>query len=296
MGGLSFSRYVLRSGRGIDWNTLRSSFEGNWCAMDDAEAGNESSSELPELSKVIESSLPSPSPPKKRRRKGDGTSAVHKPFKSPFRTPLKIAPASEPSIDGATPYISTHTSTPTTLLTPRFNRPIQPLPSSSSNSPTKPGSRLDKLQKQHTSLLNTLSSLRARLETTNQALEIEASSTDAELEMLIKKWRSTSREAAEEVFVGMKEKVDGMGGWKQWKRREAEGRRGWGDERDDKTKKGGDDDREREAETSRKEEEEAEKELEEEDQEGFTIETMLKSLGIPLETIGYDKELQKWDD
>ncbi|KAL8774117.1 MAG: hypothetical protein Q9209_001225 [Squamulea sp. 1 TL-2023] len=278
--------------------------------MEEADEGAEDCpSKLPELSSIIESSLPSPSPPKKRRRI-DTTNPLNKPFKSPFRTPLK--PSSTFEANKATPGSVSNTqliahskalpiSVPTTISTPSHSS--RPLPSFLSTSPTKPGFDLDKLQKHHTLLLNTLSSIRARLETTNQALEIEASDTDAELDALIKKWRGVSKEAAEEVFVGMKEKVDGMGGWKKWRSREVEGARGWDDGEDENANDRGDRaDREEEGTEERKERkrneraEEEQAEKEEEDDEGFTMERMLKSLDIPLETIGYDNALQRWND
>ncbi|KAL8911170.1 MAG: hypothetical protein Q9171_003625 [Xanthocarpia ochracea] len=266
--------------------------------------------DLPELSHVIESSLPAPSPPKKRR-KVDTTNPLTRPFKSPLRTPLK--PISQHEANATTPASISDTlvaehhqtftaSTPTTLpTTPRLNRPLS---SFSSSSPAKTGSTLDKLQKHHTHLLNTLSSLRARLEITTQALEIEASNTDAELEGLIEKWTRTSREAAEEVFVAMKEKVDGMGGWRKWRSTTAEGRSGWDDagygkkpNNEDYGSDGEEEGKEQKRERRRRERaevEQAEKDMEED--EGFTMETMLQSLDIPLKTIGYDKELQRWND
>ncbi|KAL8852803.1 MAG: hypothetical protein Q9221_002312 [Calogaya cf. arnoldii] len=278
----------------------------------DGEA-EDSASELPELNHVIESYLPSPSPPKKRR-KVETTNPLNKPFKSPFRTPLKPTPPSDSdaqlpassfSTGRATVQQSSPISTASTFSTAQ--RSTHPLASfHPSASPTKSGSQLDKLQKHHTNLLNTLSSLRARLETTTQALEIEASSEDAELEGLIQRWRLTSREAAEEVFVGMKEKVDGMGGWKKWRSTQAAGARGWNDDQDEKKGSAEDDDVDREEEGQEEKGErkrmerdvkkQAEKEEEHEEDKGFTMETMLKSLDIPLGVIGYDKVQQRWND
>ncbi|KAL9631669.1 MAG: hypothetical protein Q9204_004130 [Flavoplaca sp. TL-2023a] len=269
-------------------------------------------SELPALSQVIESYLPSPSPPKKRR-KVDITNPLNKPFKSPFRTPLKSTPQSATNAQtqasssignvSAAPK-SSAISTPSNF--PAAQRSVRPLPSASSISPTRPGPELDQLQKHHTQLLNTLSSLRARLETTTQALEIEASGEDAELEELIKKWTVTSRDAAEEVYVGMKEKVDGMGGWKKWKATQAEGAKGWdnGQEANKGRVEDGDGDEEEIGKEEKKErrrmkrdaEEQAEKEAEEEADEGFTMEIMLRSLNIPLDVIGYDQQQQRWND
>ncbi|KAI4277506.1 MAG: hypothetical protein LQ337_001724 [Flavoplaca oasis] len=270
-------------------------------------------SELPALNHVIESYLPSPTPPKKRR-KVNVTNPLNKPFKSPFRTPLKPTSrsdsnaqiqASSLSDNGSAAPKSSPISTPSAFSAAQ--RLIRPPPSISSTSPTKSEIELDKLQKHHTQLLNTLSGLRARLETTTQALEIEASSEDAELEELIKKWRVTSRDAAEEVYVGMKEKVDGMGGWKKWKATQAEGAKGWydGQEANKRRVEGGDDDDEEEVGKEEKKErrrmerdaeEQAEKEEEEEADEDFTMETMLKSLNIPLDVIGYNQQQQQWNE
>lgn len=274
----------------------------------DAEA-DDNGSELPELRHVIESFLPSPSPPKKRRK----VETLNKPFKSPFRTPLK--PTSQPESNSPLPASSASTnggavqrpSPISAASTSATSQPsAHPLPSFACSSPTKPGSDLDKLQKHHTHLLNTLSSLRARLETTTQALEIEASSEDAELEGLINKWRSTSREAAEEVFGGMKAKVDGMGGWKKWRSTQAEGATGWNDSQEENKgyaekygSDGEDEGKEEKRERRRMErdvKEQAEKEDEDDEDEGFTMEKMLKSLEIPLEVIGYDKAQQRWND
>ena len=85
------------------------------------------------------------------------------------------------------------------------------------------------LRKQQTALLTTLSTSRAALQTSTQALSILKSNTDpkcttndARLRDLIVKWRAASRAAAEEVFVGAKEKVSGMGGVRGLRDRERE--------------------------------------------------------------------------
>ncbi|KAL8673576.1 MAG: hypothetical protein Q9168_002008 [Polycauliona sp. 1 TL-2023] len=271
----------------------------------------DSASELPELGHVIESYLPSPSPPKKRR-KVDATNPLNKPFKSPFRTPLKASSHSQrKSQILASPLDNNETiiqksspiSTPSTIST--VQRSNLPHPSCLSECPSTPGSEVDKLQKHHTQLLNTLASLRARLETTTQALKIEASNEDAELEGLIQKWKATSREAADEVFVEMKEKVDELGGWKKWKSTQAEGAGCWNNVHEENKICAKDDvgdleeeGKEEKAERIRIEQDEkqqAENKEEEEDQT-FTMETMLMSLDIPLELIGYDEEQQRWND
>ncbi|KAL9584611.1 MAG: hypothetical protein Q9212_002016 [Teloschistes hypoglaucus] len=225
--------------------------------MDEDEEPDGDDEALPELQDLI------PSPPKKRQRFNPAQNTLYRPFKTPLKTSnsskANVAASSSPADSSATP-----SAKPTE--TPKFdhNFPTRNTPRlihNTRSSPTK-SPHLDQLQKKHTALLNELSSLRASLETTNQALEIESSSTDAELEGLIRKWRSASNDAAEEVFGIMKERVDGMGGYKAWRAKE-------------KDRAGREDQYQME---------------DPDDDEGFTMEKMLKSLGIPLDKINYDRE------
>ncbi|KAL9001870.1 MAG: hypothetical protein Q9188_005170 [Gyalolechia gomerana] len=291
------------------------------------------STELPELDKVIKSSLsaqamlPAPSPPKKRRRINPSP-ALSKPFRSPFRTPLKTSsrysqntttsnstPLGEPS----TMSKLTPTLTPTTLSISRRS-PLRRFPTSGAiTSSSTPSSHLSQLQKQHTTLLNELSSLRGNLDTTTQALEIEASTTDAELEALIRKWKGVSRNAAEAVFEITKERMDSLGGVKAWRKREGKMSKGWGWEEEGKVRSVGvacegaeDLDGRRDGGfvgEDRKEAEEGDADGEDEvrcDSHGgkekltkkqeFSMEMMLRSLDIPLPKIGYDAIEQRWVD
>ncbi|TEA22522.1 Swi5-dependent recombination DNA repair protein 1 [Colletotrichum sidae] len=96
------------------------------------------------------------------------------------------------------------------------------------------------------------------------------------LEGLVAKWRAASRMAAEEVFEGSKERVRNMGGMKGWNRarREfAEEERGF--EGQDGAERGGDDD---------------------DEHEEFTMGTMLKSMNIDFDAIGYDEDAGWWRD
>lgn len=102
-----------------------------------------------------------------------------------------------------------------------------------------------------------LSSLRAELDITTQAVKLSTSSQDRELETLIRKWRGVSRDVAEELYASAREKVNRMGGVGVWKERSK--RRPWDDE---EKPEGGEDGVEVE-----KEEEEAEEEEEEEEEE-----------------------------
>lgn len=211
---------------------------------------NEDSEELPELEQIINPAsstrgMRSDSSPPKKRRRTDPPAALSKPFRSPFRTPLKKSGnclQATPTLSSQSP--SDHTATPnippstTPSAAPSKRRSLTrvhhngSIPSPCSSPAASP--RLTQLQKQHTALLNQLSSLRASLETTSQALEIEASTADARLEALIQKWKTASRDAAEEVYTISKDRVDGAGGMKALKKQEREMRqsREWeGDER-----------------------------------------------------------------
>lgn len=128
--------------------------------------------------------------------------------------------------------------------------------------------QLAQLQKRHTALLGALASARASLETHAQALKLETSSTDRELEGLVAKWKGVGREAAEEVFAVVAARVEGMGGVKGWRQKEREKREGflggggWGWEEEGEERKGEDEgggaereDREAEAKEQKKSQE-----------------------------------------
>ena len=90
------------------------------------------------------------------------------------------------------------------------------------------------LQKQERALQSRLAALREELNIAKQALRIESSNKDAELESLIKKWRLASQEAAEEVFAGAQERVARMGGLAAWKERSKRDAFQWDHEEDEK--------------------------------------------------------------
>ncbi|KAL8761015.1 MAG: hypothetical protein Q9184_002828 [Pyrenodesmia sp. 2 TL-2023] len=274
---------------------------------------DEDSSDLPDVEQVINAALsarrmsPSSSPPKKRQRTGP-CSALHKPFRSPFKTPLKTSAGSPQNTTGLTPghpgdSAENRKAPPILTPTPDSSRRKSPTRlngfKSSPFSFAAPSPHLDKLQKRHTALINELASLKASLETTNQAIEIEASNTDMELEALIQKWKTVSRGAAEEVYTAAKERVDGAGGVKALKRKEKEIKQGWDwEEKREREQMSRDDDLGPDygAQGSREEKGNVDHGADDEDKddEGFTMEMMLRSLDIPLETIGYDKAQQRW--
>jgi Swi5-dependent recombination DNA repair protein 1 len=110
--------------------------------------------------------------------------------------------------------------------------PIGKLPPLLSSSPR--GSARDpeyiSLQKQHSALVLQLSKLRQSLDTAQQALKIQSSNTDAELDTLIRKWQLVSREAAEELFAGAKDRVNRMGGVGAWREQNQKQTQAWDNE------------------------------------------------------------------
>ena len=122
-----------------------------------------------------------------------------------------------------------------------------------------------------------------------------------------------SKDAAEEVFGKVRDRVNRMGGVKGWRDAERKKREGFGGSfgwADDEQRAGGEDagyedgdgggDEIGEAEAkdiaAGVEEEQRRREKEDEvgDEEGFTMDMMLKSLNIELDVIGFDKEAQRW--
>ncbi|MCJ1273128.1 hypothetical protein MMC21_000917 [Puttea exsequens] len=258
----------------------------------------------------------SSAPPHKRRRLENQSAALSKPFKSPFKSPLKAktdtennkaAPISSPTKENpraATSLIDSSSSPPSRpppTLTPLSRRPP------ATHSP--PSSEIFALQKKHTHLLNQLSAARTNLETSNQALKIESSNRDVELEGLVLKWRLASRAAAEEVFSGARDKVNKMGGVGAMRDRERQKQEtAWGWEKepnqagsDDEEDPRVDNDTFHEDEGSRDEQDEREEgarkvEVYGDEEEGYTMDMMLRTLNVDLDLIGYDKFSQRWSD
>jgi len=178
----------------------------------------------------------------KKRRLND---ALHKPFKSPLRTPLK--PTSDP------PNASDPTSASLTLSRPpsgtsklsknastRFKSPhelhispdhatAQHCPSSTNNAPTK--SRDDDsttvtsvriIIAQNKALERQIIQLRQDTDSLTQASSILRANKAAELEGLAEKWKGAARLAAEEIFAIARDRVNGMGGVGAWREQERE--------------------------------------------------------------------------
>ena len=269
---------------------------------------------FPLSSESIPESTPSQS--SKRRRLNDASHTLSKPFKSPYKIPLNPQPDTQINIptpspsplkdDGKARGSRLPASSPPE---PSYASVTTPHGKSLLDSNGSEVTELPILQKHHTHLLNHLSASRASLETSNQALKVEESDRDADLEGLIAKWRLASRAAAEEVFAKARDKVNKMGGVGAMRDREkmrTETAWGW----DDAPKKENEDseiDNDRDIDGFRLGEKEGEEQDEREDgaekrenlvddNEGYTMDNMLKSLNIELGLIGFDKALQRWVD
>ncbi|PVH97486.1 hypothetical protein DM02DRAFT_81399 [Periconia macrospinosa] len=253
----------------------------------------------------------------KRRRLDEASKTLHKPFKSPFRTPVKPIVGSDPPSsdppDPKAPEPANVTSTPAPNIakgpvphlanaaTPSLSRPkLNPATrKSGTRTPSKP------------SLTREIMQLRNDIHILNQAHALVTSSKEQDMLVLIDRWKAASRAAAEEVFATTRDRVNRMGGVGAWQERERE-QKEWRMKADRE---------EMEAERGRLEEAKENGEIAEETFEeyeraheseklndadeaetfkaapddSFTMDMMLKTLNIDLELIGYNKELQRWD-
>lgn len=192
----------------------------------------------------------------KRRRLEQASSTLSKPFKSPLRkpsqntsgegdfsSPNKLQTPEKPHQDVTgkdkktdndhdTEHINTTTTTNKSKKTPKQQQSQTVSTPSPSITPKRiqvqqrqrqpPDPTLANLQKAHRTLQSRLLTLRTELDTTSQALKIESSNKDAELNALISKWRGVSQDAADEVFEGARERIARMGGVRGWKKQQEE--------------------------------------------------------------------------
>ncbi|KAJ5904603.1 hypothetical protein N7504_006986 [Penicillium tannophilum] len=220
--------------------------------------------------------------PRKRRRL-DAAATLSKPFKSPLRRPISTEaslptltsdPATQNAIQPASPVQTNHIQEKA-ATTPKFSPVVRrQIPGSIGlTTPTQSSAdpELLDLQKQQLSLQSRLTALRTDRDTIHQALRIESSNQDLELEALIIKWRRAGQDAAEEVFSNAQERVTRMGGIAAWMERSKRDAMRWDDEEPQAYDKNSD---------SSPQEEMPDVE--------FTMAFMLKTLNIELETIGYD--------
>lgn len=186
--------------------------------------------------------------PAKRRRLDESTSTLSKPFRSPLRVDVKpqdrhinhneqvaqthTANVTDHEIGTSLPSITDLTTCKHQPSPPSNSSPIRKpsnLLSSSPRAPSKDAEYLS-LQKQHSALVVQLSKLRQSLDTAQQALKIESTNADLDLEVLISKWKLVSREAAEELFRGARDRVNRMGGVGAWRERNSKQQQVWEEE------------------------------------------------------------------
>ncbi|KAI9932076.1 hypothetical protein MW887_009582 [Aspergillus wentii] len=273
----------------------------------------------------------------KRRRLDYAASTLSKPFKSPLRKPVsasgnkeEVTIKEENNADSsntamgqnvaeedtkqnlvpATPISSGPVTGNLKSTSPMTNLQTRKRKTHDTQTPTKKAIFTDPitfdLQKQQRALQSRLSALRSELNTVEQALRIESSTKDVELEDLITKWRCVSQNAAEEVFAGAQERVSRMGGMAVWRDRMNRNNSRWdqdemqswyGNERAASGEVDEDELESRKVELLdqldvRQESEEIKDEGSED--EDFTMDMMLKTLNIDLNIIGYDKSGQRW--
>lgn len=145
----------------------------------------------------------------------------NKPFRSPLRAASHLERTPRRQIDGPQAENGRKTCRSPLVIGSDVAAPTNStsLPAvgseSASNGPKS-------LQKHRSALIVRLSQLRQALDTAQQALQIEKSNQDAELQSLIAKWRTIAQQAAEELFADAKERIDSMGGFAAWRRRSEE--------------------------------------------------------------------------
>ncbi|PYH83701.1 hypothetical protein BO82DRAFT_400450 [Aspergillus uvarum CBS 121591] len=183
-------------------------------------------------------------------------------------------------------------SRPLTLTAPRTPRtPQKPTPLSASSSP--PTTELSALTTQKATLLAHLHALTAEHDTLQQARRIETQHKTVELERLIHKWKGISQRAAEEVFLGARERVSRMGGLQVLKA----GAGSWGWDCEDQDPSAGLQGRGRSWEgdfgDGKGGQGQGHDDGDGEEQE-LTMEVMLKMMKIDFGVIGYDVEREGW--
>ncbi|KAF2177664.1 hypothetical protein K469DRAFT_602431 [Zopfia rhizophila CBS 207.26] len=239
-------------------------------------------------------------PAAKRRRLIDASKTLHKPFKSPFRTPLKPSSTANPPEPHSTEASIPQIPTPANENPAPASKPPQPTAITSLNPSTRLSSTPRPTQKKPSpSLTREIISLRSDIQTLTQAYALATSNKDADLHVLVDRWRIASQAAAEELFAGTRDRVNRMGGVYAWREREKEQnewRRKWDREemeaeREGRGEEGREYDRDMEVEEEREEEEKGGSK----NDDTFTMDMMLKTLNIDLKLIGYDKEAQRWD-
>jgi hypothetical protein len=165
-------------------------------------------------------------PAAKRRRIDAATSTLSKPFRSPFKSPVKAQSPSnstQPSIPGTldasfvlsekTPNLAV---SPAMTPRPRLGGKKTVSPSASVTAQLNSDPEIAQLLRTQRELERELREIKEQLDTAEQARKIERESRklkangeiDGELIVLIEKWKGASRQAAEELFAKVRDRVN----------------------------------------------------------------------------------------
>jgi len=273
-------------------------------------------------------------PAAKRRRIEAASTTLKKPFRSPFKTPAKTT--AQRADQPLTPYtiangscadqsFSAKCTTISTNSSPSLTQSstsgyLKKYGSGTMTAALKTDFAITQMMKTQRDLESQLRESRQQLDITKQALKIETDSNnktysevDGELLGLIQKWKAVSRAAAEDLFTGIRERVNRMGGpkaWKEAKQRQQEFLAAFNNEapvselnqareEGNECEKGdlyiyNDDEPETANERAAKAGSDTDAAEDEDDE--FTIATMLRLLHINLGSIGYDIGQQCWVD
>ncbi|KAJ5515126.1 hypothetical protein N7463_004678 [Penicillium fimorum] len=254
--------------------------------------------------------------PSSKRRRINAATALSKPFKSPLRRPAPTNTGNTPS-KSVTPGIPDDRKIPVTLtipvesdsiskppspittpVPPKRKRTLQLLSPFPSQSFQTSDPEILELQKQHRGVQSKVDALITKLEIATQAHNLETNTKYIEIPNLITKWRLASQDAADEVFLGAKERVNYMGGLAAWKKQSKSDAARWEFDEERREREHIDED---EGDVDNYDAEDLSGHLlkknngeEESHDEEFTMETMLKSLHVDPKLIGYDAKAQRW--
>lgn len=176
----------------------------------------------------------------KRRRVQEAHQRLTKPFVSPMRTnksaTTPVPPVTTHQAFTYTPSSLAHTVQlaypPAKSSTSRTEPAISRAPTAVATPIRKPAASLYSSKKiranpEEVAAQKAISSIEAQirrtkneLDTLKQAQQIKSSTTDADLEQLIDKWRLASQAIAEDLFGTVKERVCRMGGVAAWREME----------------------------------------------------------------------------
>jgi Swi5-dependent recombination DNA repair protein 1 len=159
-------------------------------------------------------------PAAKKRRIEAASSTLSKPFRSPFKSPLKAPSSSSPSSapnnandPSPSPILSENPPNLSPAIPARRIQSVQKKYPSPSASQLNTDPEIAALLRTQRELEKQLREVRENLETAEQARKIEMESRktgeiDGDLIALIEKWRGASRQAAEELFGKVRDRVN----------------------------------------------------------------------------------------